>query len=86
MGIAKGTGDMPDDTKETKLQLAERELTAAHNAYCELEAEERRARSNATAALNRLNAAQRAFDDAIAERRKIAHSASEWARAVARAC
>ena len=63
---------------ETPLDKAQRELREAITIYDEAERESRFASNKATAALNRLNAKQKAFDAAVAEMRKTAPGQSDW--------
>ena len=60
-------------------QLAEDVETAAA-AYDEAQEQASRARMRETEALNRLNKAQAAFDNAVAEAKKGSHNTSDWGR------
>ena len=66
------------DTKKVDLQAAQRVLDTATYEYDAAAAVTEIARRDETAALNRLNAAQKAFDAALAEIRKAAPARSDW--------
>lgn len=63
---------------KTSLIEATKRLTDAKADHSERKREEDHARSRCTAALNVLNAAQRAFDQAVADVRKDAPWDSDW--------
>lgn len=65
------------DTKPD-LQAAQRILDTATLEYDAAAATAEMARRDETAALNRLNAAQKGFDAALAEIRKAAPARSDW--------
>jgi hypothetical protein len=69
---------MSDEIRLVTLTELERELEEAVNDYQVQGELENIARSRATTALNRLNAAQMAFDARIDEMRKQAPQSSDW--------
>ena len=56
------------------------ELHLAQDSYRELEAEQRQASSRATAALNRLNTAQKRVDEHLNRLKENAPTSTDWKR------
>lgn len=66
--------DKPDKT----IGMLHTDVTIALGNYESAKAAEMQASSEATDALNRLNAAQRAFDDAVADLKKSSPVGTDW--------
>lgn len=69
---------MSADSKEPTLEQLAQELQKAGDRWADASAAARQASLHETECLNRVNAAQRAFDRFVAEMKKKAPSFSDW--------